>query len=73
MKKILFVRSNPPYNDGDVAFFTDEIAKRLVNGGKARYVVVKKAKNEEEVEAPEAKNLDSPPRDKMVHSAKIKK
>ena len=38
MKKVLFVQSNPPYNAGDCAFFNDEIAKRLVNNGKARYV-----------------------------------
>ena len=72
MKKVLFVQSNPPYNAGDCAFFNDEIAKRLVNNGKARYVESKKAKKPE-VEATPVKNLDHPPKDKMVHTAKVKK
>jgi hypothetical protein len=65
VKKILFVQSNPPYNAGDVAFFPDELARRLVDGGKATYASVKKANA--------VKNLDAPPKDKMVHSAKVKK
>jgi hypothetical protein len=64
MKKVLFVQSNPPFNTGDYAFFTDEIARRLVDGGKAKYVSVKKAS---------AKNVETPPEDKMVRSAEVKK
>jgi hypothetical protein len=61
MKKLLFVKSNPPYNEGDIAYFPDEISRRLVDGGVARYVKVK------------AKNVEEPPEDKMVRSAEVKK
>jgi hypothetical protein len=62
MKTVEFLDQNPPYRIGDIAGFEDEIAKRLVEGGKAKYFKPEKAKN-----------LDSPPEDKMVRSGEIKK
>ena len=63
MKTVEFIDANPPYRIGDLAGFEDEIARRLVEGGKARYWKPEK----------QAKNLDSPPEDKMVRSGEIKK
>jgi hypothetical protein len=65
MKKILFLKSNPPYNMGDRAVFPDEISRRLVDAGVARYLPEKKASA--------AKNVEAPPEDKMMRSAEVKK
>ena len=61
MKTVEFIDANPPYRIGDISGFEDEIARLLVDGGKAIYF------------KPPAKNLDSPPEDKMVRSGEIKK
>lgn len=37
MKVVEFLRSNSPYNAGDVAGFEDHVADGLVRGGYAKY------------------------------------
>ncbi len=62
MKSVRFLLPNPPYQLGEVAGFEDEVAKRLVQSGKAEYY-----------KPPKAKNLEAPPEDKMVHKGEVKK
>ena len=61
MKEVRFTRSRPPYTTGDVAQFDDKVADDFVMMGVA-----------EHYQPPLSKNLDAPPKDKMVHSGETK-
>jgi hypothetical protein len=57
----------PPYNIGEIASFSEEEAHRLVLSGVARYVEHKRP------EPKVSKMVETPPKDKMVRSANVKK